>query len=70
MNEDEDEEPPDRTGAGMLRRWWTDVGIVERYLHQSYPVILAMTAREFRFHVVTACYWRWKEIDSMTQDED
>jgi len=54
----------------MLRQFWTDVGIVERYLHQPYPVILAMTAREFRFHVVTACYWRWKEIDSMTHEED
>ena len=53
----------------MLFRFWKDVGIVERYLHQPWPVLKSMTAREFRFHVLTACYWRWKEIESAETEE-
>lgn len=54
----------------MLRRFWLDVGIVERYLHQPWSEIQKMSAREFRFQVLTACYWRWKEIGNLGEDED
>lgn len=54
----------------MLHRFWRDVGIVERYLHQTWSEVQKMTEREFRFQVLTACFWKWKEVGNMTQEED
>ncbi len=54
----------------MLHRFWSDVGIIERYLHQPYSEVMKLTAREFTFHVLTACFWRWKEIDAAGETEE
>jgi len=69
VSEEEEDEEPDRTGVGMLARFWKDVGIVERYLHQPWSEVKRMTEREFRLHVVTACFWRWKELEGVSTEE-
>lgn len=50
----------------MLRRHWLDTGIVMRYLCQPLSSIRLMTEREFKYAVMTACYWRGKELEAAT----
>ena len=52
----------------MQKQLWTEIGIVERYLHQPWTAVAEMPLREFRLHVMTAVYWRHKEIEAESEE--